>query len=292
MVLQKPAHAFGVALRQFAQPPADRLLDEPLAILGQKHGPAEHPLGVAFFLRPRQGEDQRRAPRPQMRVFDPGLDRIEPAGSSMRQRDATLARLSATAQPSRSARRSVTKRQTLASGSIDFRARIRPATIFKSHTGSRHSRRQSSSARCCVRSPSASLIATSIPGNGTPQCSQRDLWYRFSCSARSCPPSARRACNSRAWAASTIVSGLIVALTVVASAAKQSRAPQRTLDCFVAIAGRKTGVLDALWLLAMTAWRGRKPSCPIPARSRAGSPLDARRGWATGARIRADFRSS
>ena len=47
-------------------------------------------------------------------------------GSSMRQRDATLARLSATAQPSRSGRRSVTKPQTLASGAIPFRAENPP----------------------------------------------------------------------------------------------------------------------------------------------------------------------
>jgi hypothetical protein len=67
-------------------------------------------------------------------------------GSAMRQREPAIARLSATAQPSRSARRSVTNAHTSASGSIDFRAKIRPATIFKSHTGSRHSRRQSSSA--------------------------------------------------------------------------------------------------------------------------------------------------
>jgi hypothetical protein len=79
MLRQKPANAFGVALRQFAQPPADRLLDEPLAILGETRGPPKHPLGVALLLGPRQGEDQRRPPRPQMRVFDPGFDPVEPA---------------------------------------------------------------------------------------------------------------------------------------------------------------------------------------------------------------------
>jgi len=39
-----------------------------------------HAFGIAFPLRPGQGEDQRRAPRPQMRVFDPGFDGVEPAG--------------------------------------------------------------------------------------------------------------------------------------------------------------------------------------------------------------------
>ena len=67
-----------IALGEFAQPPADRLLDEPLAVGGEARRPAEHALGVAPVLGPRQGEDQRRAARPQMRALDPGFDDVEP----------------------------------------------------------------------------------------------------------------------------------------------------------------------------------------------------------------------
>ena len=113
---------------------------------GKPRRPAEHALGIAPRLRPRQGEDQRGAARPQMRARDPGLDDVEPRrvgerGSATRR----SARLSATAQPSRSAMRSVTNAHTRASGATDCRARIRAATIFKSQTGSRHRRSASAS---------------------------------------------------------------------------------------------------------------------------------------------------
>ena len=98
------------------------------------------------------------------------------AGSARRQRPPTLASVSATAQPSRSPMRRVTNAQTSASGAMALRARIRPATIRRSHTGSRHRRSARSSEARWPRSATVVRIAASIFGSATPQCSQDDFW--------------------------------------------------------------------------------------------------------------------
>src|SRR5579883_783555 len=79
MVVEKAAHPPLVALREFAQPPADRLLDEPFGIGRERRRPAEHPFRIAALLRPGQGEDQSRPARPKMTAPDPSFDSVEPA---------------------------------------------------------------------------------------------------------------------------------------------------------------------------------------------------------------------
>ena len=205
---QKPAHALGVALREFAQPPADRLLDEPFAILGQSSGPAEHPLGIAPALGP--GRVKTSAAR---RVHKCRLSIQVSTWSSRRvswskQRAAASARLSATAQPSRSGKRPVTKRQTSASGSIDLRARSARDDLEVPY-------RLAPQAPAKVERLLLGKAAKRLPDRGVharqgraPMLPPR-LLVGLLPFPRSGEPSGRRACMSRACAVSTIASGMI-----------------------------------------------------------------------------------
>src|SRR5256885_17161255 len=75
---EEAADAGRIALGELAQPPADRLLDEPFAIAGKACGPTQHPLRIAV-ARPRQGEDEGGPPRPQVRAWYPPFGDVEPA---------------------------------------------------------------------------------------------------------------------------------------------------------------------------------------------------------------------
>src|SRR5512139_1923266 len=63
MLGEEAADAGCIAPGEFAQPPADRLLDEPLAIVREPRRPAQHPLRVAAVACPGKGEDKGGPPR-------------------------------------------------------------------------------------------------------------------------------------------------------------------------------------------------------------------------------------
>ena len=71
--------------------------------------------------------------------------------------------------------RAVTKRHNGSVGGTLGAMSRRPATIFRSQTGSRHRRRLSARRSAAGTSFRISRIATSICGRATPQCCQTDF---------------------------------------------------------------------------------------------------------------------
>ena len=146
------------------------------AIVRQPRSPAEHPFGVAFLLRPGQGENQRRAPCPQMRAFDPGLDGVEPAGlldEAARRDGRQIVRNRPAVEidepPGHEA-------PDLAVGHDRFPRENPPRDDFEVPHRLAPQAPAELERLSCERSPSVSLIATSMFGSATPQCSQRDFW--------------------------------------------------------------------------------------------------------------------
>src|SRR5215216_6490329 len=78
VIAEEAADAGRIALGELAQPPADRLLDEPFAIAGKACGPTQHPLRIAV-ARPGEGEDEGGPPRPQVRALHPAFGDVEAA---------------------------------------------------------------------------------------------------------------------------------------------------------------------------------------------------------------------
>ncbi len=82
---QPGLHPWRVMLREVAQPPGDGLLDEPLALIRQPRGPAQHPLarrqfgGLGVVLpSPGQGRHKGGAAGPERAPMGPALDLVKP----------------------------------------------------------------------------------------------------------------------------------------------------------------------------------------------------------------------
>ena len=137
----------GSRFEEFAQPPADRLLDEPFAL----PRPIERPS--------RASARDRARPSGRGRVKTSAARRVHKCRLSIQVSTWSSRRVSWSKQRARGVRQIVRDRPAVEIGANarsrsakprrrarSTYAQIRPATIFKSHTGSRHRRRQRSSA--------------------------------------------------------------------------------------------------------------------------------------------------
>ena len=174
--VEEGADAVGIVDRQAAQPPADGLLDEPVAVGGVAGGPAEDALagrrlgGVGMaLLRPRQGGDEGGAPDPGVRVGGPALDDVEALGSAASRRSIALQAWSAIAQASKSGTQDRTSLQTSASWSR-IRACVSSfaAAMRASWMSLRQSARASATRPGTSRSARQPATRASMPGLATP----------------------------------------------------------------------------------------------------------------------------